>query len=68
MADDTMREIGALLRAAREPGTASDPAYFERKAALLEQIAAQDPHLADEALACAAEARDRARRLGGETP
>lgn len=63
MSLDTVKGIAALLRAAREPGAADDPTYFDRKAAAFEAIAAEDPSVAADAARFAAVARETAQRL-----
>jgi hypothetical protein len=61
---DTVRAIGDLLGSAREPGAATDPDYFDRKAAVFDAIVADGSlRLADQAAQMATAARKRADRL-----
>jgi hypothetical protein len=40
---ETVRSISELLREVREGGASADPAFFDRKAAVFDAIAADDP-------------------------
>lgn len=60
---DTVRRISEVLRAAREPGAALDPTFFDRKAAVYDLIADDDPTYAAEARRNADQAHARAREL-----
>jgi hypothetical protein len=64
---ETVRSISELLREAREGGASTDPEFFDRKAAVFDAIAAEDPHLAATAVEMADTARARARHLRGRS-
>jgi len=63
---ETVRSISNLLREVNFGAPCDDPEFFERKAAVWDAVAADDPHLAEQAAECAAAARARARQLRGE--